>query len=136
MPVDDTCSSGGGFLRRACGRDAVGVCVYCGEPFCGDHGTLHPDFYEVCHRRTCVAKFADVQAHHSWLEAHANANSTAMCAHDGCQERMQHSCQRCRLRFCDEHLLDRTVTEHGLDGTVRIVQLLCPHCASRRTLWD
>lgn len=136
MSVEGTCSSGGGFLRRGCGRGAVGVCVYCAEPFCGDHGTLHPNYYEVCQRKICFTKFADVGAHHRWLEAHRSANSMSMCAEGGCQERMQHSCERCRLRFCDQHLVDQAVTERRLEGTVRIVQLMCPHCAARRALWD
>lgn len=136
MSVDGVCSSGGGFLRRGCGRAAVGVCVYCGEPFCADHGTLHSDYYEVCQRKVCLAKYADVGAHQHWLEAHRFANDTSMCAEDGCGERMQHACQRCRLRFCDQHLIDRPVTEQRVDGEVRVVQLMCPHCAARRVLWD
>lgn len=136
MPVEGACSFGGGFLRRACGRDAVGVCVYCAEPFCAGHGTLHPDYYEVCQRKGCVAKFADVGAHRVWLEAHLPSNGMSMCADDGCEERMQHACERCRLRFCDEHLVDRQVTERRLEGEVRLVQMMCHHCAARRTLWD
>lgn len=136
MAVEGTCSSGGGFLHRSCGRASVGLCVYCAEPFCADHGTLEADYYQVCQRKTCLAKFADVEAHHRWLEAHQSANRMSMCAEDGCQERMAHSCQRCRLRFCETHLLDRPVTEHRLEGRVRVVQLMCPHCAERRALWD
>ncbi len=136
MPVEGTCSSGRGFLRRGCGREAVGVCVYCAEPFCTNHGVIHADYYEVCDRRLCLAKYADIEAHHAWVESHADFNRVSMCAEDECQERMQHSCQRCRLRFCDEHLLDRPVTERRLEGVVRVVQLMCPHCAARRTLWD
>lgn len=136
MAVDGICSSGGGFLRRSCGRGAIGICVYCAEPFCGDHGTVHPDYYEVCNRKTCLMKFADVAAHLRWLEAHRSANDLSTCAQDNCEERMQHSCQRCRLRFCDQHLVDKTVTEHGMDGPTQAVQLLCPHCAARRVLWD
>ena len=136
MSVEGTCSSGGGFLRRGCGSPAGGTCVYCGESFCLDHGALLPDYYAVCQRKLCLAKFADVQAHFRWLEAHAPKNRTAMCAEGACEERMQHSCQRCHLRFCEEHLLDQPVTERRLEGAVRVVQLLCPHCANRRNLWD
>lgn len=136
MSVDGVCSWGGGFLRRGCSRAAVGVCVYCGEPFCADHGTVHQDYYEVCQRKICLAKYADVGAHQRWLEAHRFANNTSMCAQDGCQERMQHACQRCRLRFCDQHLIDRAVAERRLEGEVRVVQLMCPHCVARRALWD
>lgn len=136
MAAEGACASGGGFLRRACGRPSVGVCVYCAAPFCMDHGTRHPDYYEVCRRKLCLAKFADVEAHHRWVEEHRSANGMSMCAEDGCQERMQHSCQRCRLRFCDRHLLDQQVKEHRMEGVVRVVLLLCPHCAARRSLWD
>lgn len=136
MSVEGACSSGGGILRRACGRGAAGVCVYCAEPFCRDHGAVRPDYYEVCQRKACLAKFADVEAHHRWVEAHRPPNGMSMCAEDACQERMQHSCQRCRLRFCAQHLIDRPVTERRLEGTVRVVQLMCPHCAGRRALWD
>ena len=136
MAVEGTCSSGAGFLRRGCGRESAGLCVYCAAPFCTDHGSLNADYYQVCNRKLCLAKFADIEAHQRWLDAHQSPNRMSMCAEDGCQERMQHSCQRCRLRFCDTHLIDKAVTEFRLEGRVRTVQLMCPHCAERRVLWD
>ncbi len=123
-------------MRRACGRGAAGVCVYCAQPFCTEHGAVHPNYYEVCARKACLAKFADVEAHHRWLHEHRDANRMSMCAEDGCLERMEHACQRCRLNFCGQHLFDRSVTERRVDGVVRLVQLMCAHCAGRRALWD
>lgn len=136
MLVEGTCTDGRAFLRRACGRPAVGACVYCGEPFCAEHGERGDDYIEVCRRKTCQAKFADVRAHQEWRTRAELWNRTSVCAHEECEERMAHRCQRCRLMFCSEHLRPRTIVERDVDGVRQQTVLLCPHCAARRELWD
>lgn len=135
--VEGTCTYGGGILRRSCGEPASGLCVYCGEPFCSEHGQRHPDYHEICVRPECQDKYNDVQHHRVWIEQQRPRNDLSMCAQDGCDERMQHLCQRCRLRFCSEHLQTKPVMETGLLGErSRVTLLLCEHCAERRRIWD
>ncbi len=136
MLIEGTCTHGGGFLRRACGAQPVGQCVYCGQPFCDRHGDLWPEFHEVCARPACQAKYADVQQHRTWIEEHRGFNRVSVCAEDECQERMQHSCQRCQLRFCDEHLHVRQVMERRESPPREVSLLLCAHCTVRRRIWD
>ena len=127
---------GGGFLRRACGAPPTGQCVYCGAPFCAQHGELGEDYHEVCARAACQAKYRDVREHRDWVRHHEAANRFSVCAADECEERMQHLCQRCQLRFCLAHLQERVVLERRYDPPRKITLMLCEHCASRRRLWD
>lgn len=136
MLVEGSCAHGGGFLRRSCGRPAVGQCVYCGDRFCADHGLRGEDFIEVCSRPRCRAKFDDVRSHQQWREGAAEYNRTSVCAHDECRDRMEHRCQRCRLMFCQAHLRDRVILDRSLDPPRRMPTLLCMHCMARRELWD
>ena len=136
MLLEGACTFGGGFLRRSCGAPPIGQCVYCGEVFCERHGELGPEFHQVCSRPACQAKYIDVQHHQAWIEEHRAANRVSMCAEDLCEERMQHSCQRCQLRFCDEHLRVRQVLERRESPPREMSLLLCAHCTARRRIWD
>lgn len=136
MLIEGTCASGGGFLRHACVADPVGQCVYCGAPFCANHGVLGVDHHEVCSRSSCRAKYLDLLAHQAWLVEHRPRNASSMCAEDACENRLEHQCQRCQLRFCEAHLKAGTVTERRVDPPVRIQLMLCPHCTARRRIWD
>jgi hypothetical protein len=131
-----TCTHGGGLFRRSCGSEATGRCVYCGEPFCDEHGSFGDDFLEVCTRKACRAKLRDVEEHQAYIERVRVDNETSVCAQPGCSERMQHTCQRCNLLFCDSHLRPRQVLERRHDPPRRVTLLLCRHCESRRSLWD
>ncbi len=130
------CTTGGGFLRSACGREAAGRCVYCGEPFCDEHGTFGDDFLDVCSRRSCRAKVRDIEDHNEYVERMSVFNQTAICGHPGCGERMQHTCQRCSLLFCNAHLRPRQVLERVQNPPRKVTLLLCRHCEGRRSLWD
>ncbi|MEX2230103.1 MAG: hypothetical protein WEB13_10750 [Dehalococcoidia bacterium] len=134
--VEGPCAHGGGFLRRACGRPAVGQCVYCGERFCADHGLRGEDYIEVCDRRACRAKLDDVHSHLRWRDTAAQSNRLSVCAQDECGDRMEHRCQRCRLMFCETHLRDRVVLDRSFDPPRRMPALLCAHCMARREIWD
>jgi len=59
-----------------------------------------------------------------------------MCAVEECREDPVVSCQRCQLRFCFEHVEPKTVTQRRLEGSMQEQQMLCPHCAERRKIWD
>ena len=136
MLVEGTCTTGGGFLRHACGAEPVGQCVYCGAPFCAQHGELGEDYHEVCARMACQAKYRDVREHREWVRQHRFANATSVCAGDACHERMQHACQRCQLRFCTEHLRMAPVVDRRYRPPRRVTLMLCLHCGARRRLWD
>ncbi len=135
MPVDESCTYRGGLLRPACGREAVAVCVYCGAPFCAAHGERHADYADVCARRRCRSKYADVGAHRESVDQRRQKNRVSVCAHEGCEERMRHRCSRCLLEFCNEHVKERDVSD-PLSATRRKARaLVCDHCHERRKLW-
>jgi len=136
IQVGLACSFSKGFLRGSCGLEATGQCVYCGEPFCDDHGTHGEDYLEVCNRPKCRAKFDDVQTHQEWIRRVRAANSVSICAIEGCQTRMQHGCGRCRLIFCNDHLKAMQIVERRHVPPQKVTVVLCAHCASRRKLWD
>lgn len=136
MLIEGTCTSGGGLFRKACGRPATGQCVYCGEPFCDRHGEHGEEYHEVCDRKACLAKYADVRQHKRWVQAHAHWNRDGLCAEDACESRMEHACERCRLRFCPEHLRLKSVIEEQGTRRRKRTLLLCPHCRERRKIWD
>jgi len=77
-----------------------------------------------------------VREHQEWRARVATANRSSVCAHDPCEERMAHRCQRCRLMFCATHLKPRMIIDRQYDPPRRVTALLCMHCTSRRELWD
>lgn len=135
VPIDEQCSYRAGLLRPGCGRDAIALCVYCGAPFCEQHGERHPDYVDVCSRRRCRQKYVDVQAHHEFIEKRRHANRVAVCAHEGCQERMRHRCARCLLEFCVEHVRQQDVSDPADPRRTKTKALVCEHCQARRKLW-
>ena len=134
--ASSTCTTGGGFLRRGCTRPASGRCVYCGEPFCDVHGEFGDNYLEVCGRKSCRAKLRDIESHHEYVERVRIHNSVSVCAHPACEDRMQHTCQRCSLLFCNAHLRPRQVIERRHEPPRKLTLLLCRHCEGRRSLWD
>ena len=136
MLIEGTCTSGGGFLRRACGAPPVGQCVYCGEPFCERHGELGADHHEVCSRSSCRTRYADVQRHLAWVAQCRPRNDISMCAEDGCMERMAHQCQRCHLRFCEAHMRASDIVDRLQHPPRRMRLLMCGHCIDRRRIWN
>ncbi|MCA9847033.1 MAG: hypothetical protein KC461_14210 [Dehalococcoidia bacterium] len=115
----------------------MGECVYCGETFCGEHGTRGEDYYEICSRERCEAKYADLSAHQDWVRRHHHDNLAGYCAADGCEEPTDIPCERCGLRFCQPHVKVMSVRVVELLGGESVrSQLLCPHCQARRKLWD
>jgi hypothetical protein len=135
--IATTCAHSEGLFRGSCGRAAVGECVYCGKPFCERHGEEGADYTFVCDRKTCRAKFEDVQAHQQWKRRVYESNRISICAHEGCEERMRHICSRCRLLFCTEHVSEHAiVTQSALGPPRKEMAVICVHCRERRKLWD
>jgi hypothetical protein len=130
------CRFGRGFIRGGCGNDASGQCVYCGDPFCGEHGVHCEDYLEICDRPKCRAKLDDVQSHQDWVRLVRAVNDLEICAIEECRLPMQDQCARCRLIFCIGHLQSMEIMEHRYDPPLRMAAVLCDHCAARRKLWD
>lgn len=135
MNTEETCTLGGGLLRRACGAVAIAACVYCGEPFCADHGERGPDYTDVCARRECVAKQRDVESHIEWRHTMQAANDVSVCAAEACEDRMRHQCARCRLLFCSEHVKEVDAVDSSTYPAQRSRALVCEHCAARQKIW-
>lgn len=131
-----TCTYPTGMLRRACGRDGVTSCVYCGEPFCEVHGDRGADYQDVCHRRACAAKQQDLETHTSWRRHVAIANEISICAELECGERMRFSCSQCRLLFCDVHVSEHDVKDTRVQPPQKVRVLVCSHCVQRRRVWE
>jgi hypothetical protein len=134
--IDEACTYPLGFLRRGCGREAVTACVYCGEPFCADHGIRGPDYQDVCKRSACSAKFEDLQQHLAWRAQVSNANRVSICAEPECAERMRHACSQCRLLFCDLHIGEHDVKDTRVMPARKMRTLVCAHCLARRKIWE
>ena len=95
----------------------MAACVYCGAPFCEEHGERHEDYADVCLRKRCRTKYGDVHEHQD------------------CRERMQHRCARCLLQFCDEHVGERDTIDTNNPKRAEVRALVCDHCHDRRKLW-
>ena len=134
-PSAGTCSYGGGFLRRGCGREAVTDCVYCDRPFCADHGERGDHYMDVCARKRCQDKLRDVEEHNAWKLRAEPANKVNVCANEECDARLRHVCSRCRLYFCEAHVRERRVTDNSQNPPVESYALMCKHCEARQKLW-
>ncbi len=135
VPIDEQCAHRLGLFRPGCGRDAVAACVYCGAPFCEEHGERHEDYADVCLRKRCRTKYGDVHEHQEFVRRHSNSNRMSVCAHQDCRERMQHRCARCLLQFCDEHVGERDTIDTNNPKRAEVRALVCDHCHDRRKLW-
>lgn len=135
MTTTARCTYGGGFLRRGCGREAVTDCVYCGRPFCGEHGERGDQYMDVCARKHCRRKREDLDAHTVWRARVETANRVSVCADETCEARMRHACSRCTLLFCAEHVREMRVRDTTRQPAVEVKGLVCAHCADRRKIW-
>jgi len=136
---DARCSfkSGTFVFKRGCGEPATALCVYCNEPFCDAHGTHGEEYYEICARDRCQAKYRDLGDHADWVRKHHHDNLAGYCAADECEEALDIPCERCGLRFCQPHVRSMSVrVVELLGGETMRTQLLCPHCVARRKIWD
>ncbi|MDA1062416.1 MAG: hypothetical protein O2895_05875 [Chloroflexi bacterium] len=135
MTTIENCTFGGGFLRSGCGREAVTDCVYCGRPFCAEHGERAAQYMDVCARKGCHNKLRDLEAHDAWKARVADANRVSVCAQEDCSARLHHQCSRCHLLFCGEHVREMRVRDTTRMPAMEVRGLVCEHCAQRRKLW-
>jgi hypothetical protein len=119
----------------SCARDAAGVCIYCGRPFCESHGVRLEDGQEICSRRFCVAKRDDLVVHLAYKEAVSKRNEQRQCGLDGCAHVVAGRCVRCSGYFCGKHVDARE--EAIFEGPVKVRRMatLCHHCHARRPIW-
>ena len=129
------CGFGSGLLRRGCGRAAVSDCVYCGRPFCAEHGERAENYTDVCAGKRCREKLQDLRAHAQWRERASASNRVSVCAIEECAERQRHQCSRCRLLFCRDHVSNREVRDHSVQPAATVLALVCAHCLERRKIW-
>ena len=120
---------------HSCKDEAVGTCQYCGRSFCLAHGLTSDDGQQICSRRVCRAKIADLARHLHYKEGVRRRNGSGYCGSEGCQADAWGQCSRCQGVFCDSHLHHRTQTVR-IDGRLgRQPASLCAHCWQRQGLW-
>ena len=128
------CQAGRRFRR--CHRPTGYTCQYCGRPFCGEHGARLADGQEVCNRRLCQAKLADVEVHQHFRDRVLQRNRSRACGLDGCVDPPQYQCSLCKGVFCANHILDRVWTTRTRRSLERRQVAACPHCWDRRKIWS
>jgi hypothetical protein len=118
-----------------CTAEAVGVCQYCGRPFCGRHCDLQEDGEEVCARRFCVEKRRDLARHLAYKSRVAERNRADLCGLEGCRSAPDGVCTRCKGYYCGRHIAPRqeTIIQNGVRLPTN--STLCGHCWSRRPIW-
>jgi hypothetical protein len=118
-----------------CGDESVGVCIYCGRPFCERHGAVLEEGQEICSRKQCVAKREDLSRHLVYRDAVASLNNARHCGELGCGDELAAQCIRCKGLFCLHHVLHREETVLENSVKIRRMATLCRHCADRRSIW-
>ncbi|MBI2910929.1 MAG: hypothetical protein HYY05_02220 [Chloroflexi bacterium] len=128
-----TCQNGRWW--RHCGALTAGVCQYCGQEFCRDHGELFTDGQNICGRSVCRAKFQDVIVFRGYKRQVLERNSTQECGAGGCGSPLWGVCSKCTGSFCEGHLSMHTErTRVGRSVHQRPLSV-CAHCAQRLSLW-
>ena len=131
--IGSICEVKSGF--RSCKEQSVARCIYCGRPFCAQHGVIQEDGQEICSRKECVAKRDDLVVHLAYKAAVAERNQTKHCGVAGCNFQMTGECIRCGGFFCERHVEKRV--EKVMENKVMLqrVASLCEHCYKRREIW-
>jgi hypothetical protein len=119
-----------------CSSEAVGLCQYCGRPFCREHGELLGDAQEICDRKTCQEKRSDVERHQAYKQFVVMRNEVSSCGVPGCAGELAAQCSRCRGLFCAGHVARREETVVENHRRVTKMTALCDHCWARRPLWS
>lgn len=124
-----------GLLHR-CRHEAVGVCQFCGRPFCALHGERHSTDDEVCTRPICQQKRVDLTEHLAWRTSAINRSNRGFCGMPDCEGGRWGQCSKCQALFCERHLQDRDERiRHGSISFSRPASM-CDHCAARNKLWS
>ncbi len=116
-----------------CGRPAVGICRYCGRPFCGTHAGRNSNGDWVCQGRACQARSA-IRETVLLVRMRANPqNQSGLCGAPGCAVRLPGGrCGLCGQEFCPVHLNARAmvVAGHGREDGPRKARLFfCDDCS-------
>ncbi len=127
------CEVKSGFFR--CKSPSVGRCIYCGRPFCAEHGVIQADGQEICSRKECVDKRDDLVVHLAYKAAVEERNLTRHCGVESCRAEMTGECVRCHGVFCDRHVEKRTEKVFENKVALQRVASLCDHCYKRRGIW-
>jgi hypothetical protein len=114
----------------------VGTCQYCGRAFCAGHGERENDGQEVCARKRCRQKKADVALHLEYKARVARRNAAGLCGQEGCETRYGGQCSKCKGFFCMAHVAPREETVRKGLATVSRMAAMCDHCWRRRPLWS
>lgn len=123
-----------GLLARCDGR-VVGLCVFCGRPFCVEHGGRDEDGAEVCVRETCQSKRVDLREHLAWKAEATNRSSRGFCGMEGCEGARWGQCSKCQAVFCERHLHDRAERIRQGRSVITRPASMCDHCLARNRLW-
>lgn len=120
----------------SCGRPGIALCQYCGSSFCDQHGERHDDGQEICYRKVCQRKKADLQRHFAYKAIVGERNDRRLCGDPDCSETPGGQCSKCAGAFCVSHLEQREIEVQRAEGAARVRGALCPHCRRRRGLWS
>lgn len=111
-----------------CRSRPVAVCVYCGRPFCNDHGRFLSNAATVCNHPDCARRLVEIEEFKAYkLEAEAR-NLAGTCGHPGCPAEVWGQCSRCRRLFCEEHLSEVYEVYYQLGRRQRRYYSVCPYC--------
>ena len=127
------CGVKSGFFR--CKEPGSARCIYCGRPFCSQHGVIQEDGQEICSRKYCMAKREDLIVHLAYKAVVDERNQTRKCGRESCRAAMTGECVRCRGFFCDRHAEKRQERVYENQVLVHRVASLCEHCWKRRSIW-
>ncbi len=122
-------------LLGKCGGDSIAKCQYCGRPFCDRHGVRLKDGQEICARKECIAKRADLERHFAYKAAVGSRNDSRACGISDCGRELEAQCVRCNGLFCASHVHRREETV--LENQIKVPRMatLCRHCSERRHIW-
>lgn len=134
MPLVSACEISE--LLRRCRQPGVAVCQYCGRSFCEEHGGRGNDGQEICSRRACQQKKADLARHVAYRALVQERNERKLCGDPGCERTLTGQCSKCRGYYCLGHLEERNIETRRGGQVVHTRGSLCRHCRSRRSIWE
>ena len=120
----------------SCKGKPIGLCIYCGRAFCGEHGEIRDAGEEICTRKNCIAKRDDLVVHMEYRSLVAAQNETGTCGIPNCTHKPDGECARCRAFFCLGHLDTREETVGRGINQKRQMATMCGHCWDRRPIWN
>ena len=119
-----------------CRGEMIGQCQYCAKGFCARHGRIQDDGQEICVEDRCERLRLDVAAHLVFKDAARARNAEGLCGEPQCSQAASLPCDRCRCRYCEDHLRQVIMTTRrgGEPQTEAIA--MCDHCRARLPLWS